>query len=234
MGLARGQASYPDAKALVEVRSRHEGLLPWEIAIFGAAGVAEEDLVPVKGEIRVETLIAAAPMLVNPHYAHPELAELWARTGDALAVGMPDPDRHDKIFVSRHDAHGKRACRNTREIEQFFTAQGFQVVYPEDHPIGEQVSLFRDARTVAGLAGSGLFHLCFCEPKRVIIIWPESYSARNEYLISSVIGHELTVFWCTPDRGHPEGGWDVTAYQSTYAFDFERDGERLAEVLATD
>jgi capsular polysaccharide biosynthesis protein len=228
----RVKAAYPAAKALVDLRAGYECLRPWEITIFGAAGVAEDDLEVAAGAVRVETLLAATPMLVNTQYAHPDIIPLWSRTGDALAVAAPEREYPAKIFVSRRDGRAKRRCRNTRELEACFAAHGYTVVYPEDHSLAEQVMLFRRAEWVAGLAGSGLFTLCFCEPKQVIMIWPETYTSRNEYLICSVRGHDLTVFWCAPDRAHPDGGWDVSAYQSTYAFDFDRDGARLTEVLA--
>lgn len=222
---------YPTAKALVDVRARHDGLKPYEFAIFSAAGVAPDDLIGVKGPVRVETLIAAAPMLVNTQYVHPDIVDLWSRTAENLAGSAPARDYPDKIFVSRRDRLRNRQCTNAAEVEAFFVRRGFTVIYPEDYSMAEQVMLFRQARVVAGFAGSGMFTLCFCAPKKVIMIWPDTYTSRNEFLICSVIGHDVTVFWCATNTGHPAEGWDAAAYQSSYAFDFVRDKARLAAAL---
>ena len=47
--------------------------------------------------------------------------------------------------------------------------------------------MVRDADVVAGFAGSGMFQIAFAGgPKHVILVGSESYTASNEYLISSV------------------------------------------------
>ena len=67
--------------------------------------------------------------------------------------------------------------------------------------------IFDQAAVIAGFAGSGLFTMMFTElPKPVIIISSTSYTARNEYLIASAIGHDLTVIYSVPDIHHPRGG----------------------------
>jgi hypothetical protein len=84
--------------------------------------------------------------------------------------------------------------------------------------------MFQNAEVVAGYAGSALFTLTFCaQPKRVLMISPESYTANNEYLIAAVLGHEFDVFWSVPDSG---------SLLSSYTFDFDREGRHLDRVLA--
>ena len=227
------KSRYPDAKALVDVRPRHDGLRPWEIEIFSAAGVDPNDLVPTSGVVRVERLLAAAPMFVNTQYAHPAIIHVWDRTGTALIELAPKRVYAERVFVSRRPTRRKRPCRNADEVESFFRSRGFEVIYPEDYGVAEQAKIFGEVRVVAGFAGSGLFSMLFCgEAKTVIVLWPEPYTSRNEYLISSVLGHRLEVFWCATERSHPGGGWDPDAYQSTYFFDFERDAARLDETIS--
>jgi hypothetical protein len=61
-----------------------------------------------------------------------------------------------------------------------------------------QVAMFRHARIIAGFAGSAMFTLCFCEAKRVIMIWPETYASRNELLICSAIRSRCSGAQATP------------------------------------
>ena len=109
-------------------------------------------------------------------------------------------------------------------MEDLFRSHGFTVVLPEQLSMADQIQLFRDAEVIAGLAGSALFTLMFCaQPKQVIVICPESYTATNEYLIGAVRGHTFDVFWSRPDDD---------SFQSSFVVDMEREGALLRDHLA--
>jgi len=154
-------------------------------------------------------------------------------------IAPPDPratraqitDRPDRIFCSRRPDL-KRACRNVTEVESFFREHGFTVVYPEDYSLPDQVALFDGASTIAGLAGSGMFTLAFCsEPKLVLMISSQAYTARNEYLISAARGHNLRVAWSRPETMHPEGMWQRAAFGSAFRVDLDHEGHYLRQVI---
>ena len=84
------------------------------------------------------------------------------RRGGYRPGGALDGRRHPgplRLFCSRRP--GKRSCHNAAEVEALFAAHGFAVVFPEDHPLPEQVRMVRDADVVAGFAGSGMFQIAF-------------------------------------------------------------------------
>jgi capsular polysaccharide biosynthesis protein len=224
---------YPDLKALVSVSRVKDGLLPFEKAIFEAAGIAAEDLIGIKGFARVDQLLAAAPMFVNPAFIHPAIVDVWRRIGTTLRRDAPQREYPEKIFASRRPTRLKRRCHNTEELENWFRDRGFTIVYPEDHSIAEQAMIFDCAHVIAGFAGSGLFTMMFSEqPKPIIMISSTSYTARNEYLIASAIGHDLTVIYSIPDIHHPRGGWTNEAFQSPFTFDFDNEGRYLDVALS--
>ena len=223
---------YPDLKALVSVSRVKDGLLSFEKAIFQAAGIAEQDLIGIKGFARVDQLLAAAPMFVNPAFIHPEIVDVWRQIGTALRRDAPQREYPEKIFASRRPSRLKRRCHNTEELENRFRDRGFTIIYPEDYSVAEQAMIFDRAQIIAGFAGSGLFTMMFSsEPKPVIMISSTSYTARNEYLIASAIGHDLTVIYSVPDIHHPTGGWTNEAFQSPFTFDLDREGRYLDKVL---
>lgn len=218
----------PGLKALMALNKDRE-LAEFEIALYGAAGIDASDLVLVRGPVRVEKLVAATPMLSNPDYVHPDIRETWAKVGQGLAALAPSRDYQQRIFCSRRTT--KRACHNTAEVESLFSDHGFEVVYPEDFSLPEQAMIFRQAEVIAGFAGSGLFSLAFCEsPKRVVMISPESYAERNEYLIASVLGHEIDLVWCKADDRAPHNAIED---KHGFTFDFAREGVHLNSVLAS-
>ena len=221
----------PELKAVMALNSGRE-LAPFEIELFSAAGIDSKDLVFVRGPVRVETLVAATPMFSQPAYVHPDIDQLWARVSEALSKDAPEKQYPRKVFCSRRSRH--RACHNAADVESMFIAQGFTVVYPEDFPLPEQVMIFRRAEVIAGFAGSALLNLCLSgSPKKVLIISSESYTARNEYLVASALGHEIHQAWCKPDIPMPERGWDRRAARSPFTFDFDQEGRYVAEVLAS-
>lgn len=218
----RAKELVPDLKVLVGTNRRPE-LMSYELVIYGAAGIAAEDIVLIHEPVRVERLLSAGPMLSNPEYVHPAIADTWRRMGDALAGDAEERDRPDRIFCSRRIK--KRACNNTGEVEEIFRAAGFEVIFPEEYSLAEQVAMFRSASVLAGFAGSGLFNLCFApEPTHVIMLSSEAYWARNEYLMASVLGHRIDSITSVPDT--------PGVFQSSFTFDVDREGRYLADVLA--
>jgi capsular polysaccharide biosynthesis protein len=215
----------PRLKALMCVNKGRD-LAGWEATLFAAAGIDRDDIVMASGPVEVEKLLAATPMFSMPAYVHPDIAETWATVGRELAAQAPDRDYPKRVFCARRP--GKRPCHNAAEVEALFADHGFEVVYPEDFPLPEQARIFREAEVIAGFAGSGLFSTCLSDsPKRVIMLSPASYTARNEYMIAAVLGHELDLVLSEPDPSYTGHYWE-----SGFTFDFEREGVFLRDLLS--
>ncbi|MGO4362114.1 DUF563 domain-containing protein [Terrabacter sp. 2TAF16] len=223
----------PDVKVLLTLQHDREPavLAPFEIDILGAFGITPEDIHVFTAPCRPERLYTSTGMFSLPRFVHPSMAAIWNRVGDHVVASAEKRERPRRIFVSRRPSL-KRSCHNVAEVEAFFVDRGFEVVHPEDHPLAEQVAFFRAAETIAGFAGSGLFSLAFCRtPKRVFALGPDAYTARNEYLISALRGHDLTAVRSRSDLEHPEGSWTQQAFASSFTFDLDDEGRFLAERL---
>jgi capsular polysaccharide biosynthesis protein len=231
----RVKQAEPDVKLLTALPPDRDPavLAPFEAQILGAFGVQPEDVVVFDQPCAPERLYAATSMFSLPLAVHPDVTAVWDRIGDHLMSAAPERERPTRLFVSRRLSL-KRACSNTEELEDLFRRRGFEVFYPEEHPLAEQVAMFRSAEVVAGFAGSGLFTLALTRtPKRVLTIAPSSYTARNEYFIAAVRHHRLTSLWSRPDVAHPVGGWTMEAFSSSFTFDLENEGRVLEDWFAT-
>ena len=94
--------------------------------------------------------------------------------------------------------------------------------------------MFRKAEVIAGYAGSALFNICYApEPKRIVMITSESYTASNEYMMASVLGHDIDLVTCRADLDQPDEGWSRDAFEASYTFDHDREGRFLEAVLAS-
>ena len=221
---------HPDLKALMLTNRKRTTVAGWEHRLYQAAGVAPDDLVLADRPVRVERLLAGTPMFTQPEYIHADITEVYRRIGDDLAAEAPDKAYPERIFCSRRN--DKRSCHNTPDVEAFFGERGFEIVYPEDHPLPEQVQMFRKATELAGFGGSAMFTMAFVpEPKRVFLVSSENYRAQNEALIAAVLGHQLNVAWCRPDKTRAAGYKGREAMHSQFTFDLAREGRFLAGLL---
>ena len=179
--------------------------------------------------IQVERLVGATPQFHNGRYADPDIEQVWARIAARLIDG--DARTPERIFVVRPPGLARR-CHNGAALEAEFAAHGFEVVQPGALSIADQATVFAGAQVIAGYGGSAQFNTIFHSgPTTRIVIASESYYASNEWLISGVKGDDYHHFWCRPDV--PRGAtYESASFHSDFAFDFDRDGEALTDIVA--
>lgn len=73
-----------------------------------------------------------------------------------------------KIFISRKDT-GYRLCLNEDEIFAIFQKYGYERYCLSQLSMEENIELFHNAESVAGLSGSGMTQILFCKPNTEII-----------------------------------------------------------------
>jgi capsular polysaccharide biosynthesis protein len=220
----------PDVRVLVAVNRARTTLPRWELQLHEAAGIDPDRITVIDQPVRVERLLGPTPLYSMPYYVHPQITATWDRIGAYLRNQAPDRDYPRRIFCSRKIE--KRACHNAREVDALFSRHGFEVVFPEEFPLAEQAAMFHEAEIIAGFAGSALFNVMFTDrPKHLIAVASETYTPRNEYLISALRGNRLDMSHSRPDTSDPQ--YHNKRFMSSFTFDFEREGRWLEdEVLA--
>lgn len=233
-GWDRAKQDAPDLRALFRIRYPGERFPELERTVFTAFGIAPEDITWVDHPVVLDSAYAATPMFHNarPHYVHPGIREVWQR----IRAGL-DPQEGpswDRIFVSRRDTLGNRRCLNREDVEAYFDAAGFQVIYPEDYSLRTQAWIFSQVRVIAGFGGSAMFNVLFADRlEDLIVLSHEGYTARNEVLLALPLDVRLHYFWNLPLTAHPRGGWSREAYKSDWWFDMDRHRSDLDALLGT-
>ena len=235
-GWDQAKRELPDLKAFFHVRPHRHGGGRLERALFTAYGIAEEDLVSVAEPVKLRSVVSATPLWHNhvPHYVHPDIRETWSKLTSGFLNGEP-AGPHERLFVSRGGTlSSRRGCRNQRDVESFFAARGFHVLYPEEHSFAEQVAFFAGARVVAGFGGSAMFNVMHTQRlEATIVLSSNAYTARNEHLFASVLGGELHYFWSPADVPLSPQGRTKESHRSSWAFDFAAWGPELERVVAS-
>lgn len=234
-GWEEAKRDCPELRAIFRIRHPNERDPLLERRLFKAYGIQESDITWISEPTWLESVYAATPMWHNaaPHYVHPDLEVTWQRVSDGLTRSAArDVAPVDRLFVSRRQTLGNRACHNARDVEAVFVRHGFTVIYPEELDLAQQAHLFRDVRVVAGFGGSGLFNIFNSKAlEHLVVLNHESYTARNEHLYAALLGCAEHYFWSPADIAHPLNGWSAEAYYSGWQFDFERNLDALEDLL---
>lgn len=91
------------------------------------------------------------------------------------------PRKFRKIFISRERYNQRylnrinelrsqqRYYKDEKQLEDFFRSEGYEIVYAEDYGLIDQIKLFSEAKTIASVAGAGLFNLLWSNKNTKII-----------------------------------------------------------------
>jgi capsular polysaccharide biosynthesis protein len=218
----------PDLRPLISLDPDSDSVPGFQREIFDALDIPTDriEYIHPGDAVEVDQLYAVTPGFAMPHYADQELADAWEQVGDRLDTGMSTPKL---IFASRRPRK-IRSCRNNAEVEDFFAGLGFTVIYPEDYPFAEQVTMFRHADLIAGFGGSNTFCTMFAGRTPRIIVTGAGYTANNEQLIAAATGGDIHYVWGDSEINQPRGGWTWAAFQSNFTVDLDRVGSEIAKI----
>ncbi len=103
------------------------------------------------------------------------------------------PKALEKIYISRK--HSRRSISSEIEIEEVFQANGYSVIFAEDHSLLEQISIFRQATHIGGLHGAGLVGAVWSSKgTKVFEIMPRNFFNRCYEWQSKICGHNYFHF----------------------------------------
>ncbi|MCB7137652.1 glycosyltransferase family 61 protein [Cellulosimicrobium marinum] len=130
------------------------------VELFHRLGLRREDLLFVEEPTRFDAVVVPDQALYlsgEMHLGHSR------STYDALRASVP-PAGVDKVYLTRRHLTPKACVRDVNEemLEDFFAAQGYEVVAPETLPLGEQIALMAGAREVACTLGTLSHQVLFC------------------------------------------------------------------------
>lgn len=180
-------------------------LAPFMFPLLSAMGIPHEAIVPLRRPIQCERLLVADKCFLTQGYTSPTAVHTWRRIRDALDRGT-GPER---IYVSR-SRQALRRLRNESAVEAIFAARGFAIVYPEDLPIEQQVTLWANARLVAGSAGSNMFGLAFQRRlERVLQINSPNMVQFSELMMLADSTSAMTIYVGRAHGADPHAPWSV-------------------------
>lgn len=119
--------------------------------------------------VAFETLVVPERLFRLNHSVDPALA--WVHREITSQIDeVPKP--LERVYLSRRRLslkHLTRVIANEVLVEKLFRWSGFTVIYPEELSFMDQLSLYANARVVAGPSGSALHNSLFMRPGALLI-----------------------------------------------------------------
>jgi capsular polysaccharide biosynthesis protein len=136
-----------------------------ELAELLQQGADAGEIVEASGPVRARRVRVAGRTALSGHFDDLDLARL--RTFGNRTSGLGARAATERIFVTRTGA--SRILGNEADVAEHLVRSGFAVVDPGRHPIPEQITMFKGARTVVGAHGGGLTNLAWCPAGTAVV-----------------------------------------------------------------
>lgn len=152
-------------------------------------GISEENLYELKLPTLVKDLLIAKQPYVLEKSISFNAKKVWKHISDFFDKRLS----RGKVYVSRLKFGKQRILINENEVEDVFKEYGFNVIYPEELPIEEQIDIFRNAEIIAGPSGSALYNLVFAkEVSHALILVSDRFITLNDALINHGEKYKIT------------------------------------------
>jgi len=116
--------------------------------------------------------------------------EIYSTIRDNCVCNLP---KYEKVYLSRRRLKRKKEV-GEKSLEELFSANGFQIIYPELLSPREQVWYVKNARVLASVEGTLAHNSLFASEGLVqIVLRKQSEIIPRQYMINQAIGVESIV-----------------------------------------
>ncbi len=143
--------------------------------------------------IRVERLSIESSMARHFHHPCQEMnSRLVQYVKDSLqaeATNVPADRQRRNVYISRNRTD-RRRISNEAALLECLEPFDFDVVYPEELSLAEQISIFRNASVIVTPHGASLANIIFCEQATIVEIFNQNYGTPTFRLMSQLMGFD--------------------------------------------
>lgn len=168
------------------------GVLPaYMQAAITRLGIASERIIPIDAKYPTHFGDAYVPSAYSSYGAiHPLAIEsVQALLGPQRSGSRPSESAPDRIFISRGDAR-KRRILNEAAVAERFERRGFTKVSLEGMSLEAQITLFSQARIIAGPHGAGLTNMIWAPRGAQILEFHAPVPSMTHFkLLAQGLGH---------------------------------------------
>jgi hypothetical protein len=182
--------------------------------LFSSFGIRKEQIIVADRDLYVEELIIPSSLFFLSLTVDPSQFSIYQQIKHYLLQNQPtNSTPKKKIYLSRRllKKSNARKASNEEAIEQLFKKYGFEIIFPEQLPLHQQITLLSGAEIIAGCEGSALHLGIFMPLSSKMIILSARSIAMNQLLINTLGNVETHFINAGIDKSvlHFRGIWDA-------------------------
>ena len=166
---------------------------------MAAYGVKPDDIIILNNSARFRTVYIPCQTL--------NISSAWI--SNKMSIGYRAMARningagYDKVYMSRTKLPPGMRTIGEEKIQQIFEKNGYKIIYPETMTIAEQIAAVRDAKFLAGCAGTALHWALFMKPGGTVISLKRNSKQDNfvqtQYMFNTVSGLNSVFVWASKE-----------------------------------
>lgn len=171
----------------------------WQSDLLTLAGYGDLPVHVVRSRsAKVDRLVVPASPVIFRTHAAPEAVDVWTRVAEAVA----DPGAHPRVYLSRsrfnraNDISHRRSSEDPawdEWLDVTFADAGYEVAFPEEIGVEEQVRLMKGASVVVGPSGSALHLSVFASTGTDVVEIGDTRSPHaiqsSQRMVNDACGH---------------------------------------------
>ncbi len=173
-------------------------------AWFDALDLHVADFVAFDRPIRFASLTIPAASFEENNLAHTAFGELGNEIGNRLTAARRDDSLPPAYLSKSKLSSGINRFVNEPEFEARLAQHGFDIVYPENLEIADQIAVFKRYPIVCATNGSALHTGIFSSRNRLVVLNSGDEVCSNQILFDKANANEAEYFYAegTTNLGH--------------------------------
>lgn len=174
-------------KLPILVRTAHSSLrsltsTPWAKDLLDLLDLKISDFIAPITPIRIKKLTIPDPLFAEQGYCYKHMADFCHTLGDKAMSTLSEESliKNSNIYLSRSKlVAGTVKLDNEQELEKELQELGFVIIHPQDYPVRQQISFFRNNNIVIGAVGSAFHTSIFSSSPKGVAINMKEYPDVN-------------------------------------------------------
>lgn len=161
----------------------------WEL--LNDMGINREDVIDVRTPIQFKMVYVPEPGFEYDKYYHKEFLIPYKYISDQV-----EAKNEKKLYLSRRKMGNIKEAGETI-IEEFFSMNGYKVIYPDELSIFEQAEYLKGAEEIASVEGTISHNILFCNPgTKQIVIRKNTRLEPRHFLFNELMNSPVTYIDC--------------------------------------
>ncbi|MFW2831510.1 glycosyltransferase family 61 protein [Sphingomonas sp. ID0503] len=158
----------------------------YQSPFFEAVGLSRGDVTILNEPARFSRLFKPLALYDLHRGANPAFFETCMQVTEILSARLATYRQPERVYLSRRCWGKRRILQNEEAVEALFQERGYEIVFPEQLSVLEQMAAVASAKHLAGAIGSQTYLALFQRrPETAIILAPMTFTFADDAIIAA-------------------------------------------------